>query len=100
MQPQGYVLQPNDVESIINAAQELSDAQIYADQNFAPDQNLNTLVRAVRLLQVSLELQMNENADLADDFNAMQTEFAVRWSMPAGLMRARTHGFLQSATPV
>lgn len=77
---QGFVLKPNDVSDIMSAVQDILDGQIYADASATPDQNLNTLVRTIRLLQVGLDLQLTENEDLSSDFNRMQDEFAVRWT--------------------
>eukprot|EP00955_Chlamydomonas_euryale_P016764 179093-Chlamydomonas_euryale.AAC.1 len=61
----------------MSAAQDLLDGQICADPALEPDQNLNTLVRIVRLLQVGLNLQLSENEDLSGGFNRLQDEFAV-----------------------
>eukprot|EP00955_Chlamydomonas_euryale_P047095 353588-Chlamydomonas_euryale.AAC.7 len=87
---QGFVLQPSNVSEIMSAAQDMLDGQIFADPALAPDQNLNTLVRLVRLLQVGLDLQLTENEDLSSDFNRLQDEFAVGAGACLGELRRVT----------
>ncbi|KAG1678296.1 hypothetical protein FOA52_013917 [Chlamydomonas sp. UWO 241] len=72
----GFVLQPADVSEVMAAAQDVLDGQIFADASLPPEQSLNTLVRALRLLQVGLDLQLTENEEMSDDFNRLQNEFS------------------------
>jgi hypothetical protein len=53
---------------------------VFADASYTPDQNLDMLVRTVRILQVGMGLQLSENADLTEEYNKMQDDLAVRKS--------------------
>ena len=75
---QGFILQPTDLAAIMEASQDLVEGLVFADANYTPDQNLDMLVRTIRMLQVGLDLQTSENADLTEEFNRLQEEFTVR----------------------
>jgi hypothetical protein len=74
---QGFSLSTVDAEAMSRAAEDLIDSEIAYDPNFTPDQNFNMLVRAVRLLQVSLDLQVMRNEDLTEEVNTLNTEAEV-----------------------
>ena len=74
---QGLMLQPTDCDFILTVSQELSEGSIFADLAYTPDQNLDMLVRTIRMLQVGFGLQLNENQDLTEEFNRLQEDYAV-----------------------
>ena len=74
---QGFSLNPADADNMSRAAEEVIDAEVAYDPAFTPDQNFNTLVRTVRLLQVSLDLQIMRNDDLTEEINQLNTEAEV-----------------------
>lgn len=74
---QGFSLNPTDADNMSRAAEEVIDAEVAYDPAFTPDQNFNTLVRTVRLLQVSLDLQIMRNDDLTEEINQLNTEAEV-----------------------
>ncbi|GAX75484.1 hypothetical protein CEUSTIGMA_g2927.t1 [Chlamydomonas eustigma] len=72
----GFSLQPEAVDTILTACQELTEGMVFADASYNPDQNLDMLVRTVRILQVGMGLQLSENAELTEEFNKMQEDLA------------------------
>eukprot|EP00798_Chlamydomonas_sp_ICE-L_P007852 gene7852-1058_t len=72
---EGFILPENNVDDILRAAKEVEDVAIYADPSLAPEQNLDTLVRTVRLLQCALEIQFKENDGLVNDFNTLTQDY-------------------------
>lgn len=99
MHAQGFILQPADLDAILVASQELTEGLVFADPGYTPDQNLDMLVRTIRMLQVGMGMQLTENAELTDEFNKLQEDFTVR----AGGRRqkryvgAKSVGFCHSA---
>ena len=84
MLTQGFILQPADLNAILAASEELTEGLVFADAGYTPDQNLDMLVRTIRMLQVGMGVQLTENADLTDEFNKLQEEFTVRERVAAG----------------
>ncbi len=75
---QGFELDDAKQKAIMAAAEDLLEGQIFADANYSPEQNLDMLVRLVRLLQVNSDLQLLRNQELTEDLGELQEEFAVR----------------------
>ena len=81
---QGFILQPTDCDTILKVSSELTEGLVFADANYNPDQNLDMLVRTIRMLQVGMDLQQTENADLTEEYNRLQEDFVV--SVRGGLL--------------
>jgi hypothetical protein len=63
------------VDRVVAAARELEGSQVVADQSLQPQQNVDILLRVVRILQAALDVQFSENEEVTADFNELQ----VRW---------------------
>lgn len=77
MSMQGFVLQDADVDELLRVAKEVEGSQVYADPSLPPEQTADLLVRTVRLLQVALDVQFQENEQLITDYNTMRDDFQV-----------------------
>ena len=83
------MLQPTDYDLILKFSQELTEGLIFADAGYTPDQNLDMLVRTIRMLQVGLDLQVTENGDLTEEYNRLQEDFSVRRGQEIRLVAER-----------
>ena len=64
------------MDRILAAAQDLSSVQVYADKTMPPEKNFEMMSRAVRLMQVALDLQLSESSELTSEFNKLQEDYS------------------------
>lgn len=69
---QGFSLQEADLNAVIAAARRLEEGIVNVDPQLAQVPQVDMVLRTIRLLQIALEFQFKENADLTDDYNELQ----------------------------
>jgi hypothetical protein len=77
---QGFALQEDELAELLRAAKDLVENQVYVDPSYP--YGLDLSARIIRVLQLGLEAQFNENDQLVNDYNALREEMQVcdRWS--------------------
>lgn len=92
---QGFSLQEADLNAVIAAARRLEEGIVNVDPQLAQVPQVDMVLRTIRLLQIALEFQFKENADLTDDYNELQVSHSsaadLASSMPEHLIMRLMH---------
>ena len=75
--PQGFRAQDTEVDDIVRAAQDLGACSVAPDPSLSAEENVELLLRALRLAQLGLEVQVGDNDGLLQEANALREELKV-----------------------
>ncbi len=78
---QGFSLPDADVDDVLRAAKELEAANVYVDPAYPGCLDLSS--RIIRLLQVALDVQFQENDELIAELNTSREEVQVSHAQSA-----------------
>lgn len=74
---QGFILQDPDVDELLRVAKDIEGASVYPEPSYTPEQNVDLLLRTLRLMQTAMDVQFRENDTLINDFNNMREDLQV-----------------------
>lgn len=77
MIPQGFSLPEAEVDELLRTGTEIGGRCVTVDKQYAPEDNVELLLRTIRVLQLSLDVQIRENEQLVTDYNGVTNELAV-----------------------
>ena len=75
---QGFQLQDPEVNDIIRAARDLEACRILPDTSMSAEENVELLLRTVRMLQLGLEAQFADNDNIVRENNSLRDELKVQ----------------------
>jgi hypothetical protein len=96
---QGFRAQDPEVDDIVRAARDLCACSVAPDAAAPPDESVEVLLRALRLVQLGMEVQVADNDGLLREANALREDVKVR-APPAGSARPPCQVARQPPTPL
>lgn len=74
---QGFRLQDPEVDDIVRTARELEGCTLVPDTSLTAEDNVEMLLRAIRLMQLGLEVHTRDNDGLVDENNGLREDMKV-----------------------
>lgn len=74
---QGFRAQDPEVDDIVRAARDLGSCCIVPDGSLTAEENVELLLRAMRLLQLGLEVQVADSDGLLQETNTLREDVKV-----------------------